>query len=346
MNKTPIEWTDFTVNPFRFRNLETGKVGHHCAKVSPGCANCYASTMQAGPYLSGLTYIAENKSKGKFFLDDAVLQQVLKRKKPCRIFWCDMTDMFLEDYPDEWIDRCFAVMALTPQHTHQVLTKRADRMREYVAARFGAGHRGDKINELIRAWHPLPSGRTFPRYCEAWPLPNVWLGVSVEDQQRADERIPLLLQTPAAVRFISAEPLLGPVDLEKVPLPDAYLTMNGISGVAQPLAEKGTESDDYRYCRRLEFKLDWVIVGGESGPGARSCDVAWVRSIVQQCKTAGVPVFCKQLGAKVQFKDTCMDPERCAGPHQGSIVLKLIDRKGGNPEEWPSDLRVREMPTI
>ena len=124
MTKTPIQWTDFSVNPFKFRNLETGKVGHHCTKISDGCKLCYASKLNGGPYLSGLTYIAENKAKGEFFLDEAVLQKVLKRKKPARIFWCDMTDMFLEDYPDDWIDRCFAVMALTPQHTHQVLTDR------------------------------------------------------------------------------------------------------------------------------------------------------------------------------------------------------------------------------
>lgn len=322
MNKTPIEWTDFTVNPFRFRNLETGKVGHHFTKISPGCKNCYAGEMQGGPYLSGLTYIEENKAKGEFFLDEAVLQQVLRRKKPARIFWCDMTDMFLEDYPDEWIDRCFAVMALTPHLTHQVLTKRAERMRDFWRDDGANQYRiGWAARELSKSASPfrLPSEEIFdarsvalgyPWKLHAWPLPNVWLGVSVEDQQRADERIPLLLQTPAAVRFLSVEPLLGSVDLFGMLGPDSECT---------------------RYPRM--GGIDWAIVGGESGPGARPCDLAWIRSITAQCNAAGVPRFVKQLGAAWAKAGMDIDDH-----------LPALNSKGGNPEEWPADLRVRQMP--
>lgn len=174
MTKTPIEWADFSVNPFRFRNLKTGKVGHHCTKISPGCKNCYSSKMQAGPYLSGLTFIEENKPKGEFFLDERTLEQVLRRRKPAKIFWCDMTDMFLDDYPDEWIDRCFAVMALTPQHTHQVLTKRADRMRHWAASKRG---------------HFTCEYRPGYSVSRLMPLHNVWMGASVEDEPHARKRI-------------------------------------------------------------------------------------------------------------------------------------------------------------
>jgi protein gp37 len=304
MNKTPIQWTDFTVNPFRFRNLETGKVGHYCAKISPGCKNCYSDKMQGGPYLSGLTFIAENKPRGEFFLDEGALQQVLRRKKPCRIFWCDMTDMFLEDYPDEWIDRCFAAMALTPHITHQVLTKRAQRRRGYLTAgRFQSDARV-RIYNCAALANPSIDAKF------QWPLPNVWLGVSVEDRARKD-RIDLLRKTPALVRFLSLEPLLE--DL-------GQLDLSGIH---------------------------WVIIGGESGPKARMCDVAWIRSIVEQCRAAGVPCFVKQLGTQPMSQTIdhgVVYAGSSAKPPQYRLLL--YDCKGGDISEWPADLRVREFPAI
>ena len=311
MNKTPIEWTDFTVNPFRFRNLATGKVGHHCAKISPGCKNCYSSTMQTGPYLSGLTFIEENKPKGEFFLDEAVLQQVLKRRKPARIFWCDMTDMFLGDYPDEWIDRCFAVMALTPHLTHQVLTKRARRVREYFAGEwlvervdcFAMELIDERVDPNERRSDDI---RATAQSLEDGPLTNVWLGVSVEDQQRKD-RIALLQQTPSAIRFLSIEPLLEDI---------GTLDLRGIS---------------------------WVIVGGESGKGARPLDIDWVRSIIAQCKDAGVACFVKQLGA-MAFSGHSLHKQIHHRSTDGNLYLHLDDRKGGDIQEWPIDIRVRQMP--
>jgi protein gp37 len=333
VNKTPIEWTDFSVNPFRFRNRETGKVGHHCTKISPGCKNCYSGKMQEGPYLSGLAFVEENKPKGEFFLDEAVLEQVLRRKKPCRIFWWDMTDGFLEDYPDEWIDRCFAVMALTPHLTHQVLTKRAKRMREYMTGRAGRYRETAQIRVMKEAGERASYWRNSDEWDAAldrtpWPLPNVWLGVSVEDQQRKS-RIDELRDTPAAIRFLSLEPLLedlGALDLR---------------GIHQ------------------------AIIGGESGPEARPMDLAWARSIVAQCKAAGVAPFFKQAGAKPWDSlgasidhpfAPCGHPCRCCdecSSNEGQRdeadhppYLKLCDKKGGDLSELPADLQVREYPHV
>ncbi len=337
MNKTPIEWTDFTVNPFRFRNLETGKVGHHCTKISPGCANCYSSKMQSGPYLSGLTFIAQNRPKGEFFLDEAALQQVLRRKKPARIFWEDMSDLFLEDYSDEWIDRCFAVMALTPHLTHQVLTKRPVRMVNYMCAQ-ECSLRKDQIDEASCEFGACHANL---EQLGRWPLPNIWLGVSVEDQQRADERIPLLLATPAALRFVSYEPALGPVDFRS--FIGHHITHGACvkCGVYHP----ATLLNGCKY-QNLDEPIDWVIVGGESGPGARPFDIAWARQTVAQCKAAVVPVFVKQLGADPRegnANGNCRNVD-CTHPDCGYIKHRLKDRKGGDMAEWPKDLRIRELP--
>ncbi len=370
MGITSIEWTDRSVNPIRARL--GAAAGHHCEKVSPGCTNCYASRMQRRfqmpPFQAdkrgGLEPVAP-------FFDESRLQEVLRRKTPTKWFWCDMSDLFGSWVPDAWIDRCFAVMALTPQHTHQVLTKRPDRMVAYftngnrraVVAAHAAAIAGDNAPEMVVRF---------------WPLLNVWLGTSVEDQQRAGERIPLLLQTPAAVRFISAEPLLGPLNLLS-PLvcrcqgSDPYIHKH-YSEPPHSCARCGHTS-----CARLT-RLDWVIVGGESGPGARKCDVAWVRSIVRQCKAAGVPAFVKQLGAHVRDRNDAgfdatshtfadgpeigrpvnpgawpdaigeqdlveHNPDGFRDEYQGAPVrIHLCDRKGGDPSEWPEDLRVRAFP--
>jgi protein gp37 len=298
MAQTSIEWVKnsdgtrgFTVNPIRFRNKETGKVGHYCEKVSPGCKNCYASRMQKGPYLSGLEFIAENKGCGELFFDEKVLQEVLRRRKPSTFFWCDMTDLFGPWVPDEWIDRIAAVCALTPQHRHLWLTKRAKRMRDYMADRCcKPGH-----YKILRTEQTGLAPTTAD-----WPLPNVGLGVSVEDRAHLD-RLDDLRKTSAALRWVSFEPLLedlGMIDLEGI---------------------------------------GWAVAGGESGPGARPFDVAWARSIVRQCKVAGVPAFVKQLGAKPYAGKM---PDSCAAP----LGLGLKHSKGADASEWPEDLRVRELP--
>jgi protein gp37 len=255
MNRTDIEWCDFTVNPIRFRNLETGKVGHYCEKLSHGCKNCYASRMQTGPFLSSLEFVDGNKSKGELFFDESVLQQVLRRRKPATIFWCDMTDLFGEWVPDEWIDRCAAVCALTPHLRHLWLTKRARRMRGWAKAE-------ERVNIFAHiddiALDPDLPDSDVPTDPD-WPFENLGLGVSVENRKHLD-RIEELRQTPAALRFLSLEPLLE--DL-------GTLDLAGI---------------------------DQVIVGGESGLGARPMVPEWPRAIRDQCIAAGVPYFHKQNG--------------------------------------------------
>lgn len=291
--KTGIEWTDATWNPIR------GVRGKwSCVKVSPGCANCYAEAMNVR--FGGPRYTV---GADELRLDPDVLAEPRQWKKPRRVFVCSMTDLFEERVKDEWIESVWTTMGRSPNHTFQVLTKRAERMRDVMAG--------------------LPT------------LPNVWLGVSVEDQERADERIPLLLQTPAAVRFVSAEPLLGPVDFLRLGTMD-----DGTRGALSYDALAGgwwhRRGRAERWIRRDEGpRLDWVIVGGESGPGARPMDLAWARSTVKQCRAAGVAVFVKQLGAR---------PDGAGFSVAARYTGRLRDRKGGDPSEWPDDLRVREWP--
>jgi protein gp37 len=267
--KSAIEWTEQTWNPI---------VG--CSIVSPGCINCYAMKeayrFGFNPQLEryhGLTKMVNGNAvwTGKLAIaPDTTLLGPLKRKKPTTYFVNSMGDLFHEDCPDEWIDRVFAVMALCPHHTFQVLTKRAARMRDYVVA----------MNAELSQAERLVNALGVPRTCLVavdWPLPNVWLGVSAERQQEADERIPLLLQTPAAVRFISAEPLLGEINLQRA----LYVGREG----------------GWEYEGSKRQMLDWVIVGGESGPGARPMHPAWARWLRDQCLAACVPFFFKQWGA-------------------------------------------------
>jgi protein gp37 len=280
---TKIEWTEATWNPI------TG-----CSLSSPGCTNCYAmllaGTRLAGhPSRAGLTRMSGGRPKwtGEVRFNDQWLDQPLRWHRPRMIFVCAHGDLFHENVPDEWIDRVFAVMALAPQHTFQVLTKRSARMRQYLSqfersGRYVVSRTREQIGPDPRDGNRfllLKEGQT-------WPLPNVWLGVSTEDQHYADERIADLLQTPAAVRWISAEPLLGPIDLrhlQPIDPPTEIDALAGTHGVLRPHRGEGP-------------KLDWVVVGGESGPAARPADPSWVRSLRDQCLATGVPFFFKQWG--------------------------------------------------
>jgi protein gp37 len=333
---SPIEWTNASWNPVR-----------GCDKVSAGCKNCYAETfserwrgIKGHPFEQGFD----------LRLVPEALDKPLRWKKPRKIFVNSMSDLFHEDIPNEYIAAVFGVMAACPQHTFQVLTKRAARMREWFdwvwkqdpepwthchSEALAAETRltGDLDGTIHRHSGGLPD--------RPWPLPNVHLGVSAENQATADERIPLLLQCPAAVRWVSAEPLLGPI-------------VFGDKGLGQ-----GSECSEDGWMVRVDedgcciscgeyvmwYGIDWVVVGGESGPGARICDVPWIRSIVEQCRAAEVPAFVKQLGARpVEIGRNCGEPscrEFC--PHV-SFALGLASRKGGDPAEWPEDLRVREFP--
>lgn len=328
-----IEWTEETWNPV---------VG--CTRVSRGCDHCYAvkhTRRLAGklPVYQGLVNPGKKHFNGTVRTLPERLEQPLRWRKPRRVFVNSMSDLFHPDVSFEFIDRVWAVMALARDHTFQILTKRPGRMAEYSndrRERFQLRGFGPGVHPVQREIEFWIDRR--PTYEDAglwrWPLPNVWLGTSVEDQAAADERIPHLLRTPAAVRFLSCEPLLGHVDLWRA-LP-SDLPYDGIT-------------------------VDWVIVGGESGPQSRPCDVEWIRGIVRDCQATGVPTFVKQLGANVHDRNDAGfggDPDDSwdetnvrvewlpmSDQYQGAPVrVHLHDRKGGDPEEWPEDLRTREFP--
>lgn len=258
-NKTSIEWTDATWNPV------TG-----CTKVSAGCKHCYAE--REWPRMTRLVPSYAGRDFTDVRCHPERLDQPLRWKRPRKVFVNSMSDLFHEDVPDWFVDSVFAVMSIAETHTFQVLTKRPHLMRTYLSD----PHRVGKIMVAATALN----GDIDPSaICAVWPLPNVWLGTSVEDQPSADKRVVELLETPAAVRFISAEPLLGSVNV------GIYLSrtnMPGLSmmpGFVDPLPG-----------------IDWVIVGGESGPNARPMHPDWVRSLRDQCAAAGVPFLFKQWG--------------------------------------------------
>lgn len=278
-DKTQIEWTDATWNPIR-----------GCSRVSDGCRHCYAEGQAAriirmergrgvtegnGSY-DGLL-AKGGQWNGKIKVVPEVMDQPLRWKKPRAIFVNSMSDLFHENVPDDVIDHVFAIMALAPQHTFQILTKRPERMLDYMKG----------LQAAADVWAPVTLNGTytpasvlnirhlsrqkgatgFPEV--TWPLPNAWIGVSVEDQDAANERIPLLLEAPAAVRWLSMEPLLGPVDIS-------------------PWLGAG---------------IGWVVAGGESGPQARPMHPQWPRQIRDQCAAANVPFLMKQWGEWVTAED-------------------------------------------
>ncbi|QOI66898.1 hypothetical protein SEA_BOSNIA_68 [Gordonia phage Bosnia] len=250
---TTIEWTDATWNPV------TG-----CTKVSAGCDHCYAETF-AERFRGTPGHYFENGFDVQ--LRENKLTEPLRWRKSRRVFVNSMSDLFHDAVADDYIAQVFAVMGMARRHTFQVLTKRHARMRSLISSedfqtrvgqfRYRLGDNEPTAGDL--SW--------------GWPLPNVWLGVSTEDQRWADIRIPALLDTPAAVRFISAEPLLGPIDLACLRCPCG-------------------ECDDPNY----DPQLDWVIVGGESGHSARPMHPQWARDVRDQCVRAGVPFLFKQWG--------------------------------------------------
>ncbi len=264
-DKTSIEWTEATWNPV------TG-----CTKVSPGCDNCYAEKI-----------VERFNGKGAFAIvrrDEEKLHLPLKWRKPRRIFVNSMSDLFHDNVPDGFIMQVWLTMARTPRHTYQVLTKRHARMRSLLSR---PSFRDNLLSMVPGA---------------VWPLPNVWLGVSVESQQWADIRIPALLDTPAAVRWLSMEPLLGPVNLDQPRCDD-----HGRTRLQMADGEERCEAcigDGFHgelsyghWLDPLNKGISWVVVGGESGPGARPMHPDWVRSLRDQCVSAGVPFFFKQWGA-------------------------------------------------
>ena len=290
------------------------------------------------------------------------LDDPLRHRKPERYFVDSMADLFHEDVPDEFIDKVFAVMGVTYWHTFLVLTKRPARMRAYmerVTASATAEYRDwPRLLDAQMPWIVDRMGAArMQDICEApvsnaWPHPNVWLGTSVEDQKAADERIPHLLETPAVVRFLSCEPLIGPVDLDKAQCElcgerdDLGVADDGATAWCMECEHEAS----YGHWMGATDQLDWVIVGGESGPRARPMDLAWARSLVEQCRAAGVAPVVKQLGSRPVSEWPVQGLPHDAPHHAyGSeddprCELKLRDRKGGDMAEWPEDLRIREFP--
>lgn len=270
-NHTTIEWTNTTWNPV------TG-----CTKVSPGCDNCYAETI-ANRFAGGPAF-----PKGfEVMVRPDKVNDPLRWRKPRKVFVNSMSDLFHDKVPDEWLADIFAVMATAQRHTFQVLTKRHGRMKSIMS--------NPEFVEKVKA---RAIGKGLPVAEWVWPLPNVWLGVSVEDQKRADLRIPALLDTPAAVRFLSCEPLLGPVDLNgpaDIHGHRSRLTywLTGHPGWGSP---EITSTVLELHPLTTGPRIDWVIVGGESGRSARPMHPDWVRSLRDQCVDAGVPFFFKQWG--------------------------------------------------
>lgn len=290
--KTTISWTDSTWNPVR-----------GCSKVSAGCQHCYAMKFAARFSKPGQPYhgLAKMTPHGPEWTNEVktvpdMLDAPLHWRAPRRIFVNSMSDLFHEQVPLEFVDEVFAIMALTPHHTYQILTKRPERMQAYLAPGSGiitAAGPQDRITLIAERTETIAPCEIRRR----WPLPNVWLGVSAEDQPAADLRIPFLQETPAAVRFVSVEPMVGGVTL----------------------AEGWMQGDR---------RMDWVIIGGESGVGARYMDPAWAQRLVLQCSSAGIPVFFKQVGAVAARQ------------------WRYSNSKGSHPADWPEWMQVRQFPAV
>lgn len=267
-SNSKIEWTGHTWNPLA-----------GCTRASEGCDHCYAFVMTKRLVAMGQQNYMGLTGNGHFNgvvrTLPTMLDVPMRRKKPTIYFVNSMSDLFHKEVPDEFIDQVFAVMASCPQHTFQILTKRADRMAKYMC-------NPDRLENIYAQWYSVSDQ---PPAAEAWPLPNVWLGVSVENQEQADKRIPHLLGVPARVRFLSCEPLLGPVDLSAW-LPQECLDCDNYILIHR---EEGTVVHD-------DSPIHWVICGGESGHGARPMHPEWARSLMTQCYAAGVPFFFKQWG--------------------------------------------------
>jgi len=280
-----IQWTDASWN-----------FVHGCTRVSEGCVNCYIDKQP--PFRQQRNFFDSKAIGGstRIILMPHKLELPTTWRKPRRVFVNSLSDLFHKQVPVDLVARAFAVMLRTPQHSYQILTKRHGRMRALLSS--------PRFQAAVRSAYVAQTGTSLAMFDAEhgdgwWPLRNVWLGVSTEDQPHATLRIEALLSTPAHVRWISAEPLLSAVRLA-----DRWLGDNP--------------------------RLDWVVVGGESGVGSapRAMDLDWARSLVSQCRDAGVPVYVKQLGTP------------------WARVHRSVDPKGGEPSEWPLDLRVRQYPRV
>ncbi len=333
MGDTKISWTDKVWNPTR-----------GCSLVSPGCHQCYAMTFAhrfsgPGQRYEGLTRLRPHKQgpvwTGRVNLVYDMLEVPRAWKKPQRVFVNSMSDLFHEELSFEEIGAVFGVMAGSPQHTFQVLTKRPQRMVEFF--RWVESQEGVPPTAVVEIM--AANLCDVDQLAPPWPLSNVWLGVSIEDQRRADERIPLLLQVPAAVRFLSCEPLLESldfgIDMEATTDRLGLLSCPACRGWGVVRAE-GYDFDGFpneaacKACHGSGSGIGWCIVGGESGPKARPFVLQWASAIQAACETAGVAFFFKQAGSK---------------PFDDTRPVSFLDRAGADPLEWPLVLQVQEFPS-
>lgn len=349
---TKIEWCDHTFNPWR-----------GCTKVSPGCANCYAEAMSGrnpgtlGVWGPGGTRVVASKAMWREPLKWNKWAEESERawresgghpaRKPDRprVFCASLADVF-EDWRGPLVDGKGNAVLLG--HWEESL----DRWNEPLTldyfrfALFNLIRRTPSLDWLLLTKRPQNISRMYAEFLGAWDIPfqpNVWLGASVENQDTADERIPHLLAVPAAVRFLSVEPLLGPVDLTRITVPRNYgsYLLNAFTG----------EGRTYHNEPFTKFpgRVNWVIIGGESGPRARPCRVEWIRSLVRQCRSAGGACFVKQLGANYADAENGVCGKSTAWPFDvlpSGPTRRLSDPKGGDIDEFPADLCVRQFPAI
>ena len=294
MAETKIEWADFTFNPW---------VG--CSKVSLACAHCYAEgwAKRSGLVEWGNSAKRRRTSEANWRKPLTWNKEAKKAGERWSVFCASLADVFEDrEELEPWREELFELIEQTPNLNWLLLTKRPENL------------------ERMLPWTAAHAGEYRERY---WP--HVWIGVTVENQEMADKRIPALLNVPAAVRFLSVEPLLGPIQI-------------GVSfiGGSFALYDYGVPGS----------RFHWVIVGGESGPNSRPMQREWVDSLVEQCGAAGVPVFVKQLGAAFSDPENGIAGRSLKVPADAGLLIsrRLADPKGGNMDEWPAGLGIRQFP--
>lgn len=311
---TKIEWCDATWNPW---------IG--CTNVSPGCDHCYAEAW-------GQRFGVEWGNHPRRRTSESNWRQPLKWNrtarrsgKPLRVFCASLADVFDNQVPIEWLADLLVLIYYTESLTWLLLTKRPQNIVKRLRAAVPA----------LREKHENLVADRIERWLAGDPPPNVAIGITAEDQTRADERIPLLLATPAVVRFLSCEPLLSDIDLTNIRPND----LRGPALRLDALAGRDYHEDDDGQWTAANGRVNWVIVGGESGPHARPMEVRWVHDIVSQCQAASVPVFVKQLGSK-----PVVGGQRYTHPYAGTQIDWPSTGKGSDTGEWPYSIRVREFP--
>lgn len=334
---TLILWTDHTFNPW---------IG--CTKVSAGCANCYAEKQDHrwGHDRWGVGKQRERTSEKNWKEPLRWDREAAKLGKRARVFCASLADVFDPEVPDRWRTELLDLIRRTPNLDWQLLTKRPQLARSLLARAVGCSIRSDEdaFDDTIEWVCQWLTGKA--------PA-NVWLGTTVEDQNAAEERIPELLALPARIRFLSCEPLLGAVDLGQIKMANPAL-LDGEGAPYLDALRGATWWPDGEHSANVNG-IDWVIIGGESGGGARPFNLTWARALRDQCKVEAIPAFVKQLGAKPYVHDHrgAVSEEFSVPGGKGRLAVAtfdyeesvhLADRKGGNWDEWPEDLRVRQFP--